>query len=59
MPTFRHGKNTIAMLNGYDLTSYFNSASSTDEVEAPETTTFGSASRTSVSYTHLTLPTKA
>jgi len=46
MPTFRHGKNTIAMLNGYDLTSYFNSASSTDEVEAPETTTFGSASRT-------------
>lgn len=46
MPTFRHGKNTIAMLNGYDLTSFFNSVSSSNEVEVPETTTFGSASRT-------------
>lgn len=46
MPTFRHGKNTVAMLNGYDFTSYFNSASTTNEVEVPETTTFGSTSRT-------------
>lgn len=45
MPTFRHGKNTITAVNEYDLTTYFNSASSADEVEVPETTTFGSASR--------------
>lgn len=46
MPTFRHGKNTITAVNATDLTQYFNSASTTDDVELPETTTFGSVNRT-------------
>lgn len=46
MPTFRHGKNTITAVNATDLTQFFNSASTTDEVDLPETTTFGSANRT-------------
>lgn len=46
MPTFRHGKNTITAVNATDLTQFFNSATTTDEVDLPETTTFGSANRT-------------
>ena len=45
MPTFRHGKNTVALLNQFDFTNYFNSATSSNEVELPETTTFGSSTR--------------
>jgi hypothetical protein len=45
MPTFRHGKNTVVMADSNDLSTYLNSVSVTNEVETPETTTFGSAAR--------------
>lgn len=45
MPTFRHGKNTVVLADQYDLSAYLNSVSATNEVEATETTTFGSANR--------------
>jgi len=46
MPTFRHGKNTVVLADEHDISQYLNSVSATNEVEAPETTTFGSAART-------------
>lgn len=46
MPTFRHGKNTIILFDKFDLSTYFNSVSTTAMAEAVETTTFGSANKT-------------
>ncbi len=46
MPTFRHGKNTVVLFDKYDLSTYFNSATTTAMAEAVETTTFGSANKT-------------
>jgi len=46
MPTFRHGKNAVVLADEYDISQYLNSVSVTNEVEAPETTTFGSTART-------------
>ena len=46
MPTFRHGKNTIVLFDKYDLSQYFNSATTSARSEAVETTTFGSANKT-------------
>lgn len=45
MPTFRHGKGTTVLSDDFDLTTYLNSVSVSTSVEAPETTTFGSADR--------------
>jgi hypothetical protein len=46
MPTFRHGKNTVVLFDKYDLSQYFNSATTSAMAEAVETTTFGSANKT-------------
>lgn len=46
MPTFRHGKNTIIVFDSFDLSTYFNTVSTTATAEAVETTTFGSANKT-------------
>lgn len=46
MPTFRHGKNTIVLFDKYDLSTFFNSATTSAMAEAVETTTFGSANKT-------------
>lgn len=46
MPTFRHGKNTVVLFDKYDLTTYFNSVTTSAMAEAVETTTFGSANKT-------------
>ena len=46
MPTFRHGKNTIVLFDKYDLSTYFNSVSTSAMAEAVETTTFGSSNKT-------------
>lgn len=46
MPTFRHGKNTVVLFDKYNLSEYFNSATTTAMAEAVETTTFGSANKT-------------
>jgi hypothetical protein len=45
MPTFRHGKNTVVLADSTDLSQYLNSVTASNEVEVPETTTFGSAAR--------------
>jgi len=42
---FSHGKSTGIFYNGADLSSYFNEASVTEDVETAEVTTFGSSSK--------------
>ena len=39
--TFRHGKSTAVLVGAYDLSAYFNDASTSSTVETSETTTFG------------------
>lgn len=46
MPTFRHGKATVVLLNGYDLSPFLNEATQTMSLETGETTTFGSTDKT-------------
>jgi hypothetical protein len=46
MPTFRHGKNTLVFFDKFNLSEYFNSATTSAMVDAVETTTFGSANKT-------------
>jgi len=46
MPTFRHGKNTIVLLDGYDASSYFNESTTSRSIETSETTSFGSSAKT-------------
>ena len=43
---FRHGKNTALFYNGANLTSYFNEASVSQDVETAETTAFGQDAKT-------------
>ena len=44
--TFKHGKNTAVLFDGYNLSAYFNEATTTQEVEVAETTAFGSSAKT-------------
>jgi hypothetical protein len=46
MPTFRHGKGTVVLADEFDVTTYLNSVSTSNAVDVPETTTFGSSDRT-------------
>jgi hypothetical protein len=46
MPTFRHGKRTAVFLNATDMSPYLNDATTAREIEANETTTFGSNAKT-------------
>lgn len=46
MPTFRHGKKTAVFLNATDMSPYLNEATTAREIEANETTTFGSDAKT-------------
>ena len=46
MPTFRHGKSTAILLNGFDMSAYLNQASTSRSVETGETTAFGNSSKT-------------
>lgn len=46
MPTFRHGKGTVVLADEFDVTTYLNSVSTSNGVDTPETTTFGSNDRT-------------
>lgn len=43
---FLHGKSTIVLHNEYDLSSYFNDASTSRSVETAETTAFGNSAKT-------------
>lgn len=45
---YRHGKNTIVLWNGSDLSPYFNEATSARTVETAESTTFGASAKTYV-----------
>lgn len=46
MPTFRHGKRTTVLFNGTDMSPFLNEATSTQEIETAETTTFGDTDKT-------------
>lgn len=46
MPTFRHGKRTVVLLNGTDMSPYLNEATQTQEIETAETTTFADSDKT-------------
>ena len=43
MPTFRHGKNTVVLIDGNDFSTYFNEVTAALSVETAETTTFGNS----------------
>lgn len=44
--SFRHGKDTVFLLGGNDLSQYANDTSFGDETEANETTTYGNSRKT-------------
>jgi len=46
MPTFRHGKKTAVLLNGTDMSPFLNEATTTQEIETAETTTFSDQDKT-------------
>ena len=46
MPTFRHGKKTAVLLNGTDMSPFLNEATTTQEIETAETTTFADQDKT-------------
>lgn len=46
MPTFRHGKRTAVLLNGTDMSPFLNEATTTQEIETAETTTFSDEDKT-------------
>lgn len=46
MPTFRHGKRTAVFLNATDMSPFLNDATASRDIEANETTTFGSNAKT-------------
>jgi hypothetical protein len=46
MPTFRHGKKTRVFINGTDMSPFLNEATTTQEIETAETTTFGDDDKT-------------
>lgn len=46
MPTFRHGKKTAVLLNGTDMSPFLNEATTTQEIETAETTTFSDEDKT-------------
>jgi len=46
MPTFRHGKRTVVLLNGTDMSPFLNEATQTQEIETAETTTFADTDKT-------------
>jgi hypothetical protein len=46
MPTFRHGKRTVVLMNGTDMSPYLNEATQTQSIETAETTTFADDDKT-------------
>lgn len=46
MPTFRHGKKTAVLFNGTDMSPFLNEATTTQEIETAETTTFSDSDKT-------------
>ena len=48
MPTFRHGKRTVVLMNGTDMSPFLNEATQTQSIETAETTTFADSDKTYV-----------
>lgn len=46
MPTFRHGKRTVVLMNGTNMSPFLNEATQTQSVETAETTTFADNDKT-------------
>jgi len=46
MPTYRHGKNTVVLVDQYDLSSYYKESTTSRSVETAETTAFGNSAKT-------------
>lgn len=46
MPTFRHGKTTAVLFNGTDMSPFLNDATTTQEIETAETTSFSDTDKT-------------
>jgi hypothetical protein len=46
MPTFRHGKRTVVLMNGTDMSPFLNEATETQTIETAETTTFSDSDKT-------------
>lgn len=46
MPTFRHGKATVVLMNGTNMSPFLNEATETTEIETAETTAFGDTDKT-------------
>jgi hypothetical protein len=46
MPTFRHGKRTVILMDGTNMSPYLNDSTTANELEALETTTYGSDDKT-------------
>ena len=44
--TYKHGKDTVVLFDGYNLSAYFNEATFAVDVETAETTAFGSSAKT-------------
>jgi|DEB0MinimDraft_3_1074331.scaffolds.fasta_scaffold00311_11 hypothetical protein len=45
MPSFTHGKAVTVLMDGYDLSSYFSSATSSGTADTAEVTTFGASAK--------------
>lgn len=48
MPTFKHGKGVVVLVDQYDFSAYFNDMSATTSVDTAETSTFGASAKTYV-----------
>lgn len=48
MPTFVHGKNTVILINGTDISEFSNNTQDSDETETHESTTYGRSRKTYV-----------
>lgn len=49
MPTFRHGKNTVVLIDQYDLSGYYKESTTSRSVETSDTTAFGNSAKTYIS----------
>jgi hypothetical protein len=46
MPTYRHGKNTVVLIDQFDLSGYFKESTTSRSVETSDTTAFGNSAKT-------------
>lgn len=49
MPTFRHGKNTVVLVDQYDLSGFYKESTTSRSIETSDTTAFGNSAKTYIS----------